>query len=369
MTRSTKTTRDTVLFIDDSRLMRFTARKSLAGDYEVVLAEGGDDAIRALADNPAITAVVTDLMMPETDGFDVIRHVRASEDDRIRALPIMAVTGSTVEGDRLRALELGADDLMTKPFRPSALRDRVARLLAGAQDDAPAASVVGPIPPVSGSSTADAGGEPVDGPDERFALPSAGTGGASPGGPAGREAGEGSGPRRIDVPAAANVERSRVGFVERLRQALALHVRHDLDIALLHLRLRNAAAIEAEMGGAMLNALMRHLEAELVEAVRAEDTVGRTGRDHYTVLLPATPLDGARRLRQRVKDALGDRPRQVRGRSVRPEIVAMIHVPKRDLDASALLVRPCAGPQGGRRPAGRDEGLHLRPVRDGDAGA
>lgn len=354
MTAST-TTRDTVLFIDDSRLMRFTARKSLAGDYEVVLAEGGDAAIQALAENPAITAVVTDLMMPETDGFDVIRHIRGSDDDRIRAMPIMAVTGSTVEGDRLRALELGADDLMTKPFRPAVLRERVARLIAGARDADAEASVVGPVVDSAGDGpkAPDAGGGPFDRPPERPAGPSL----------------QPTGERRIDVPAAPNVERSRVGFVERLRQALALHVRHDLDLALLHLRLQNASAIEADMGGAMLNALMRHLEAELVEAVRAEDTVGRTGHDHYTVLLPATPLDGARRLRQRVTDALGNHPRQVRGRSVRPEIVAMIHVPKRDLDASALLVHPRAGASSPHRAADSGDGPHLRAVSDRDTGA
>ncbi len=355
MTSST-TSRDTVLFIDDSRLMRFTARKSLSGDYEVVLAEGGDAAIDALATNPAIVAVVTDLMMPDTDGFDVIRHVRGSDDERVRGLPIMAVTGSTVEGDRLRALELGADDLMTKPFRPAVLRERVARLLAGAREAAPAASIVGPaVGPMDKAGSmnpSDAGAS--DRSTERSSQR-----------PADRSGNPG-GERRIDVPAAANVERSRVGFVERLRQALALHVRHDLEIALLHLRLKNAADIEADLGGGLLNALMRHLETELVEAVRAEDTVGRTGRDHYTVLLPATPLDGARRLRQRVKDALGDHPRQVRGRSVRPEIVAMIHVPKRDLDASALLVRPVAGAGGDRRTAA--ERPQLRAVPDGDGG-
>lgn len=276
----------TVLFVDDSRLMRFAARKSLQNDYRVLLADGGEAAIRTLADHPDIDAIVTDLMMPDTDGFDLIRYVRDSGDRVMRTLPILAVTGSTVEGDRLRALELGADDLMTKPFLPAALKERVARLLAFEAEQAEA-------------------------------------------------------PVRVDVPAAPNVERSRAGLVERLAQAMALNRRHGLPLTVLHLRLANAEGIEAEHGPAQFNRVMRGLEQELVDAIRVEDTVGRTGRDHYTVVLPATPLSEARHLRVRLRRSLEARPMQVDGLDICPQLTLLLHVPKEQIAATDLL-RPSA---------------------------
>lgn len=277
----------TILFIDDSRLMRFTAKKSLSGAFEVVLADGGEAAIEAVDGDPAIVAVVTDLMMPDVDGFDVIRHVRASDDPRIRALPIMAVTGSTVEGDRLRALELGADDLMTKPFRPAVLLDRVRRMLAQAAEEAAQAQ-----PVVT---------------DE------------------------------VEVPAAPNVVDSRVGFVGRLRQAMSMHARQGLPLAVLHVRLGNAAVIEQRLDRNGLNAVMRQVERVLVRVVRVEDTVGRTGVDHCSLLLPATPIEGARILRRRIRSAVGEQRFQVRGLDVPVELELLLHVPKASLDPDALL--------------------------------
>lgn len=81
----------------------------------------------ALRENPAV--FLLDIMLPGADGFDLCRHIRQTP--LLAAIPIIFLTAKTAESDRIKGLELGADDYITKPFSPRELVARVRTVLRG----------------------------------------------------------------------------------------------------------------------------------------------------------------------------------------------------------------------------------------------
>jgi two-component system KDP operon response regulator KdpE len=100
-----------VLVVDDEPQMRRALRTGLGGHgYTVDVAEDGQAALIAIAARVP-DAVVLDLVMPVLDGFAVLRDVRAWS-----AVPIIVLSARGRESDKVEALDLGADDYLTKPF-------------------------------------------------------------------------------------------------------------------------------------------------------------------------------------------------------------------------------------------------------------
>ncbi|MGH8965659.1 MAG: response regulator transcription factor [Actinomycetes bacterium] len=91
--------------------------------YEVVRARDGASALQALS--PGTDLVLLDLSLPDIDGFEVCRRIR-----RVSDTPIIMVTARTRLDARIRGLEMGADDYVTKPFSPQELGRRVQAALA-----------------------------------------------------------------------------------------------------------------------------------------------------------------------------------------------------------------------------------------------
>src|SRR5215475_7949204 len=92
-------------------------------DMEVTaLADGGD--IDEVMERETIDLVILDLRLPNEDGMQIARKLRAQSD-----VPIIMLTGRREEADRVMALELGADDYLTKPFSPRELLARIRALL------------------------------------------------------------------------------------------------------------------------------------------------------------------------------------------------------------------------------------------------
>lgn len=113
-----------VLVVDDEPQIRRALRAALAGHgYDVTLAEGGEDAlVRIPSAQPQV--VVLDLVMPNVDGFEVLRQTRAWSD-----VPVIVLSARGQEQDKVAALDLGADDYLTKPFGVDELLARVRALL------------------------------------------------------------------------------------------------------------------------------------------------------------------------------------------------------------------------------------------------
>lgn len=118
----------TVLVVDDS----MTIRRLLKGEltkrgYEVVSAENGADGLKtAIEIQPAI--ILSDINMPQMDGWEFCWRVRKHQDTRY--IPFIFLTDRDEISDRVRGLEIGAEDYITKPFQIQDLVDRVETVLA-----------------------------------------------------------------------------------------------------------------------------------------------------------------------------------------------------------------------------------------------
>ena len=118
-----------VLVVEDSFTVRELQRSILeAAGYRVVTARDGRDALRCLDEEAGIGLVVTDIEMPEVDGIELIRAIRA--DERHAELPVIIVTTRGEEEDRRAGLEAGADAYMAKrSFDQQALLDTIGQLV------------------------------------------------------------------------------------------------------------------------------------------------------------------------------------------------------------------------------------------------
>jgi two-component system OmpR family response regulator len=112
-----------LLVVEDERDLAQTLRRALEEEaFAVDLAEDGEDALFKIREMP-YDAVILDLMLPRLDGWTVLQRARA---DGIRT-PVLVLTARDMIDDRVRGLNLGADDYLTKPF---ALAELIARVHA-----------------------------------------------------------------------------------------------------------------------------------------------------------------------------------------------------------------------------------------------
>lgn len=104
-----------VLLVDDSPqdIELALAAFEVAGDAEVVVAHGGEDAVRYLGSHLPPAVVLLDLKMPQMDGLTVLSHIRA--DEKLRYLPVVMLTTSNERGDIERCYQSGASAYLVKP--------------------------------------------------------------------------------------------------------------------------------------------------------------------------------------------------------------------------------------------------------------
>ena len=116
------------LIVEDDEQISYILRFILEREgYEVHLAADGRSAEALLDSLPPPAIVTLDVMLPHTDGFELLRKLRATKG--WETLPVILLTARSLEKDIVRGLEAGANDYMVKPFKPDELRARIRRLV------------------------------------------------------------------------------------------------------------------------------------------------------------------------------------------------------------------------------------------------
>jgi two-component system KDP operon response regulator KdpE len=108
---------------DDAPILRLVRTKLQTDGYHVITATNGQEALD-LFENEQPDLIVLDIMMPVMDGIEAMRRIRTQSQ-----VPIILLTARTAGRDKVRSLDMGADDYVTKPFDPDELAARVAAIL------------------------------------------------------------------------------------------------------------------------------------------------------------------------------------------------------------------------------------------------
>lgn len=120
---------------DESSIRSFVVINLRRSGYEPIEAETGEQALEQLRRNPDIRVALLDVMLPDIDGFEVCRRIRATDSK----IGIIMLTAKSQEMDKVTGLMTGADDYVTKPFSPAELTARIDALYrrtGGAEDEA-----------------------------------------------------------------------------------------------------------------------------------------------------------------------------------------------------------------------------------------
>lgn len=242
-----------ILVVDDSKLMRKAAHKMLGDEFDVVTADDGEQAWQQLGVDPSIQVVFTDLNMPNVDGYDLLRRVRGADDGSLASLPVIVVTGAeNDEAARMRALDMGATDFITKPFTTV---DLVARARAHANNQ----RITRHLHALS----------MVD------ALTGLG---------------------------------NLAGFLDRLQQDISYARRHLKPLSVVRLEIVDFRRLFLYHGRTVADALVLQV-ARLVRArIRKEDTGGRVGLGGFALSLPAGEAAGIEGMIGRLREDLLAQP-------------------------------------------------------------
>ena len=113
----------TLLIVDDDADSRLLLAELMRGDCRIVLAQDGKTALQRAVDSAAISLILLDVAMPDIDGYEVLRRLRA--DERTAGIPVMFITGQSTEEAEERALRAGAVDYVQKPIHSAIAHARI----------------------------------------------------------------------------------------------------------------------------------------------------------------------------------------------------------------------------------------------------
>jgi diguanylate cyclase (GGDEF)-like protein len=273
-----------ILVVDDSKLMRKAAVKMLGDEFDVVTADDGAQAWQMVGEDQTIQVVFSDLNMPVSDGYDLLKRVRSSGDAGVQSLPLIIVTGAeNDEAARMRALDMGATDFITKPFSTT---DLVARARAHANNQRITRQL-------QAQSTLD------------------GLTGLT----------------------------NKAGFLDRLQQDIAYARRHQQPLCLVQLEMVDFRRFFLYHGREVAEALVLQVARLLRARIRQEDTAARIGLGGFALSLPGGDPAGIEGMIGRLRlELLGQPPVDENGEPIPVELGSAVLCPDLSLGQGAQAV-------------------------------
>lgn len=252
-------TRPRVLVADDSRVIRLAIKKILGADFDLVEVEDGERAWERVRADTGIQALVTDIEMPNVDGYELICRIRGAEETRLRELPVIVITGAEDEETKQRAFACGATDFIVKPIDAIQLKARVQAYIRYDQTarEQTEKSLILEDQSIMDSMTGLC---------------------------------------------------SRRYLFQRGDQDLAFSIRRGNDLSLIRLDIDHFKKLYKAHGDDISEDLLTWFAKVLFACARTEDTVARIGGTQFAILASATSIADAAVLCQRLQDTLARQP-------------------------------------------------------------
>jgi two-component system cell cycle response regulator len=248
-----------VIVIDDSRVIRRAIGKILSSEFTLIEAEDGEAGWEHLVNDSRVQVAISDVEMPKLDGYSLICRIRASEEQRLRDLPVIVITGAQDDLTRERAFACGATDFVTKPI------DGV-QLLARARAHARLDQTTRKLTETSKSLEEQTAVDPL------------------------------------------TELHSRRYFLQRATQDLAFAKRHSQDLALIRLEFDNFRDIYKRHGDEVCDQIFVWLAGLMRANSRVEDTPARIRGGEFAILAPSSDRREATTLAERIRNAVANAP-------------------------------------------------------------
>jgi len=232
------TSENQILVVDDSRVIRRAAVKILQKEFDVVEAEDGQEAWNELQKNPKISAVFSDLGMPNMDGFQLLETIRGARDEALAKIPVIIITGAEEsDGTKEKVLAMGATDFITKPFDSVSLKSRASAYINYRKE--------------------------VQSLEKRVAL---------------------------DKLTGLCVESS---FKQQTDQIVAYAKRHCTEVSIVYFDIDRFSEIFVKHGKGVAGQIITKVASLINEGKRTEDIAARLGVSKFALMLPSSDLQGA----------------------------------------------------------------------------
>jgi diguanylate cyclase (GGDEF)-like protein len=239
-------TQKRVLVVDDSKFVRTTFKSILSASFTVREEADGEAAWDAVASDPAIVMVFTDLDMPRLNGFGLLERIRSAGEARIRELPVVVISGNEEAATKERARQAGANDFIAKSADAPEVLSRIDNLLRLVS-----ASRTATHDPLTGTLT----------------------------------------PHYL---------------VTEGRKHYAHARRHASELSVMALRLDSHAEILRSAGKEIADVIVARIAKLILAKVRSEDSVARCADDTFMVLAAGSTLAQAQALGERLRRELAE---------------------------------------------------------------
>jgi len=259
VTNAAATEKVRVLVADDSRVIRKAINKILSNEFDLVETEDGETAWDKLLSDKSIEVVVSDIEMPKLDGYSLICRIRASENERVRSVPIIVITGADDELTRERAFACGATDFIIKPIDGVQL---LARTRAHAKLDQTTRKLEETATALEDQTSVD----PL------------------------------------------TQLHSRRFFIQRGVQDLAYAKRHTSELSIIRADIDNFRALYKKHGDQVCDQMLIWLAKILSTTCRTEDTAARIGGGEFAIIAPSSGRMEAAVLCERFRTAVLAQP-------------------------------------------------------------